>query len=227
MILRYIRGAPIAELKQYSRGEEIANSIVHGLGVLFGIVGLTVLIMLAFLYGTPAHFISYLIYGSSLIFLYSASTLYHALPFLKAKSIFKVLDHVGIYFLIAGTYTPFLVLNLTGAWAEGMLIAIWSLALIGAVLKLFFTGRFRVASTLAYVAMSWLIIIAYKPMTQALSPEIIKWILWGGLFYTGGVVIYLMKSVRYHHMVWHAFVLLGSICHYVAVLGSMNLSLRG
>lgn len=208
-------------LRQYSRGEEIANSIIHGLGALLGVVGMTVLLVFAVLYGTRAHFISYLIYGSSLIFLYSASTLYHALPFLKAKSIFKVLDHVGIYFLIAGTYTPFLLINLSGPWAVGMLITIWSLALIGTIFKLFFTGRFTLVSTLMYIAMGWVIIIAYAPMSEALSPEIIKWILLGGFFYTGGTVVYLMKRVPYHHAVWHSFVLFGSIAHYIAVLSAM------
>lgn len=225
MNIRLKRGAPIAELRQYSRGEEIANSIIHGFGALFGVIGLTVLLTLALLYGTKAHIISYVIYGSSLIFLYAASTLYHALPFLKAKNIFKVFDHIGIYFLIAGTYTPFLVLNLSGSWALAMLITIWSLALIGTVFKLFFTGRFRLASTMTYVAMGWLIVVAYKPMSSALSNETIRWILLGGFFYTSGTIVYLMKKVPYHHAVWHAFVLLGSISHYMAVIAAMRIEL--
>jgi hemolysin III len=207
-------------VKQYSRGEEIANSIIHGIGALLGIVGMTVLLVLAVLFDTRAHFISYLIYGASLIFLYSSSTLYHALPFIKAKQIFKILDHIGIYFLIAGTYTPFLVLNLAGPWAVGMLIAIWSLALVGSIFKLFFTGRFTLVSTLMYIAMGWLVIIAYKPMTEALSRETLMWILLGGFFYTTGTIVYLMKRVAYHHAVWHAFVLAGSIAHFVAIVGA-------
>lgn len=206
---------------QYSRGEEIANSIIHGLGALLGVVGMTVLLVLAVLYGTRAHFVSYFIYGISLIFLYSASTLYHALPFVKAKSIFKILDHIGIYLLIAGTYTPFLVLNLSGGWGLGMLITIWSLALVGCIFKLFFTGRFTLVSTLMYVAMGWVVVIAYKPMTQALLPETINYIILGGVFYTGGTLVYLMKRVPYHHAVWHGLVLCGSIAHYVAVFGAM------
>lgn len=207
--------------RQYSRGEEIANSIIHGLGALLGVVGMTVLLVLAILHGTRAHFISYLIYGSSLIFLYAASTLYHALPFVKAKSIFKILDHVGIYLLIAGTYTPFLIINMSGGWALGMLITIWSLALAGSIFKLFFTGRFTLVSTLMYVAMGWVVVVAYKPMTQALMPETINYLLLGGLFYTGGTVVYLMKRVPYHHAVWHGFVLFGSIAHFVAVVEAM------
>lgn len=206
---------------EYSKNEEIANSIIHGLGALFSVVGMTVLLVLAVLKGTQAHLVAYLIYGSSLIFLYTASTLYHALPFLKAKQIFKVFDHIGIYLLIAGTYTPFLILNLQGKWAAGMLFGVWMLALMGIVFKLFFTGRFRLLSTLLYIAMGWLIVIAYKPMAAVLKVETIQWILAGGLFYTGGTVAYLMKRVPYHHAVWHSFVILGSICHYIAIVGAM------
>ncbi len=222
MKVRFIRGAPLAELMQYSRGEEIANSIIHGLGAVFSVVGLTVLLMLAWIYGTNAHFVSYLIYGSSLIFLYLCSTLYHALPFLAAKSVFKTLDHVGIYLLIAGTYTPFLVLNLAGTWALAMLITIWSLAVVGIILKLFFIGRFRLVSTLAYIAMGSIIMIAYRPMTSALAPDTMRWILMGGLFYIGGTIAYLMKKVRYHHAAWHTSVLMGSIFHYIAIVSQLK-----
>lgn len=210
-----------SQTRQYSRGEEIANSIIHGLGALLGVVGMTVLLVLAMLYKTRAHFVSYLIYGASLIFLYAASTLYHALPFVKAKSIFKILDHIGIYLLIAGTYTPFLVINLGGGWGLGMLVTIWSLALVGSLFKLFFTGRFTLISTLMYVAIGWVVVIAYKPMTGALTKETINWIILGGIFYTSGTLVYLMKRVPYHHAVWHAFVLCGSIFHYIAVFGAM------
>lgn len=218
MKFRFVRGAPLAELTQYSRGEEIANSVIHGLGVVFGIVGLTILLTFACLFGTTTHFFSYLIYGLSLIFLYLCSTLYHALPFIKAKRIFKTLDHVGIYLLIAGTYTPFLVLNLTGTWVQVMLITIWSLALLGIILKLFFIGRFRLLSTLGYIAMGWIIVIAYKPMSTALSPQTATWLAVGGLCYSGGTIAYLMKKVPYHHAVWHSFVLCGSISHYIALM---------
>lgn len=213
---------PSASLRQYSRGEEITNSIIHGLGALLGVIGLTVLLVLARLYGTKAHFISYLIYGLSLIFLYVSSTLYHALPFIKAKRIFKILDHVGIYMLIAGTYTPFLVLNLTDIWGQGMLVAIWSLALLGTLFKVFFTGRFTLLSTLMYVGMGWIIIIAYKPISAALSSQTIQWVLVGGFFYTGGTIAYLMKRVPYHHAVWHLSVLMGSIFHYVAIVSAID-----
>lgn len=210
-----------ADLKQYSRGEEIANSIIHGLGALFSVVGMTVLITLALQKQSPVHLISYIIYGSSLIFLYTASTLYHALPFLTAKKIFKIFDHIGIYLLIAGTYTPFLLINLQGSLGLAMLFGIWAFATLGILFKLFFTGRFHLVSTFLYIAMGWLIVVAYKPMALVLHSEIIQWILAGGLFYTGGTVVYLMKRIPYHHAVWHVFVLLGSICHFVAIVNAM------
>lgn len=208
--------------KQYSLGEEIANSIIHGLGILFSVIGMTVLLVLALQNNSVPHFVSYLIYGISLVFLYTSSTLYHALPYLTAKKVFKILDHVGIYLLIAGTYTPFLVINLEGKWSLGMLIAIWSLAAVGIIFKLFSTGKFRLFSTFTYIAMGWLIVIAYEPMAQALNDKTMQWLLYGGLFYTTGTVAYLLKRVPYHHAVWHTFVILGSLSHYVAIVLSMN-----
>ena len=208
------------DVKQYSKGEEIANSVIHGIGALLGIVGLTVLLVLATINGSITHFVSYLIYGISLIFLYTSSTLYHALPFLKAKTLFKLLDHIGIYLLIAGTYTPFLALHLSEKWSLWMLISIWFFALVGIIFKLFFTGRFKLFSTLMYIAMGWLIVIAYKPMAQSVPAESMKYLFLGGLFYTGGTVAYLMKKVKYHHAVWHTFVFFGSLFHYVAIISS-------
>lgn len=208
-------------LHQYSFGEEVANSVIHGLGALFSIVGLTVLLVLATQIGSTAHVVSYAVYGSSLIFLYLASTLYHALPHKTAKKVFKTLDHIGIYLLIAGTYTPFLAINLQGPRASQMLILIWLLALAGVIFKLFFTGRFRLLSTGLYIAMGWLIVFAYRPLASNLTPDIMGWMLAGGLFYTGGTGAYLLKNIRYHHAIWHAFVIMGSICHYVAVILAM------
>src|SRR3989338_8343210 len=140
----------VAFYKQYSLKEEIANSTIHGLGVLFGVGGLTALLMLACIYGTSAHFVSYLIYGLSLIALYLSSTLYHALPQLTAKKIFKFCDHAAIYLLIAGSYTPFLVLNLPASVANMFLVIIWSIAFIGIIFKLFYSGRSKFISTILY-----------------------------------------------------------------------------
>lgn len=211
----------IQDVKQYTKNEEIAHSVIHGIGAILGVIGLTALLFWSVSKNSPPHFFSYLIYGLSLIFLYISSTLYHALPYLKAKSIFKMLDHMAIYLLIAGTYTPFLVLNLDGIWSKAMLIGIWSIALLGVLFKLFFTGRFKILSTLLYIAMGWLIVIAYKPMSLALSEETITWILIGGLCYTFGSITYLMKKVPYHHAVWHLFVVAGSVFHYIAIVSAM------
>lgn len=219
----FLAKVPFDTIKQYSLREEIASSVIHGLGALFGIVGLTVLLVLASLYGTAAHVVSYAIYGSSLIILYLASTLYHALPFLAAKKVFKICDHAAIYLLIAGTYTPFLLINLKGALGYGLLTVIWGLALIGVAFKLFFTGSFKLASTLTYLLMGWLAVAAVKPLSEALPQSSFMWIAAGGIAYTVGTVFYLVKKIPFHHAIWHAFVLAGSVCHYAAVISSAKL----
>lgn len=208
------------DIKQYSKGEEIANSVIHGIGALLSIIGLTVLLVLASINGSSTHFISYLIYGISLIFLYTSSTLYHALPFVKAKTLFKLLDHIGIYLLIAGTYTPFLVLHLSDKLSLWMIIFIWFFAFAGIIFKLFFTGRFKVFSTLMYIAMGWLVVFVYNPMSQSVPDESMNYLFIGGFFYTIGTVAYLMKKIKYHHAVWHTFVFFGSLFHYIAIVSS-------
>ena len=209
--------------KPYSLKEEIAHSITHGLGVLLGVIGLTVLLVLSTLYGTNTHLVCYLIYGISMILLYTFSTLYHSLPQKKAKHIFKILDHASIYLLIAGSYTPFLVLNLKGTWGLSMMLVIWSLALAGVIFKIFFTGRFKLTSTLIYLAMGWLVLIATKPMLANVPMKSLWWVLIGGICYTVGTLFYLMKKLSFHHAIWHLFVLAGSICHYIAIIYSSGL----
>lgn len=213
---------PLATLQQYSVGEEIANSVIHGLGVVFGVVVLTILLTLSSIYGTPDHFVCYFVYGLSVILLYTSSTLYHALPQLKAKSFFKLCDHVSIYLLIAGTYTPFLILNIKGTLGWGLLILIWSLALVGIILKFFFTGRFKILSTCIYLGMGWLIIFAAKPLSASLTSIGLWWVILGGIAYTSGTIFYLLKKVPFHHAIWHTFVLAGSISHFTAILYSSN-----
>jgi hemolysin III len=209
--------------QQYSLGEEIANSITHGIGIVFGIAALSVLMILAGLHGTNSHFISYLIYGISTILLYTCSTLYHAIPSIKAKKILKILDHSAIYLMIAGTYTPFLVLNIKGTWGLSLMIIIWSLTVLGIIFKIFFAGRFRLVSTLIYLAMGWLIFIATKPLVASLSSESLTWLIVGGLMYSLGTIFYLIKKIPYHHAIWHLFVLAGSVCHFVSIIYSANL----
>lgn len=205
-------------MNTYSFKEELANAITHGIGVIFGIVALTVLCVLGAHFGSTGHILSYLVYGCSLILLYLSSTLYHALPSPKVKTIFKVLDHSSIYLLIAGTYTPFLVLNLNNSLGNTLLIVIWAIAIAGIVFKIFFTGRFKYLSTLLYIGMGWIIVFAYSPLKEAMKPEAMNWLLAGGLTYTFGTIFYLAKKLQYTHAIWHLFVLTGSVFHFVAII---------
>lgn len=211
-----------APIFRYSIGEEIANSITHGVGALLSIAALSILLVLACLHGTGWHLSSYLVYSLSLVLLYTASTLYHALPFEKAKVFFKVCDHAAIYLLIAGTYTPFLLLNLRGQLGWWLFGIIWGLALAGVCFKLFFTGRFKLLSTLLYVGMGWVIIFAYGPLKANTAAWGINWLLIGGLTYTAGAAFYLLKRIPFAHAIWHLFVLAGSVFHFFAVLYSGN-----
>lgn len=222
MLKRIAKRIPTASLKQYTVGEEIANSVIHGLGIVLGIVILTVLLTLASLFGTTAHFVSYLIYGTSLILLYTSSTLYHALPSLSAKKFFKVCDHVSIYLLIAGTYTPFLVLNIGGSLGWTLLVIVWSCAFIGITFKFFFVGQFTFVSTLTYLAMGWMMMFAIKPLSESLTHSGLVWIIAGGLAYSGGTIFYLLKKIPFHHAAWHLCVLTGSVFHFVAIVNSSN-----
>ena len=208
----------------YTLKEEILNSIIHGLGIIFGISALSVLCVLGSYFGSSSHIISYLIYGLSLILLYTSSTLYHALPSPKVKSFFKVFDHSSIYLLIAGTYTPFMLLNLKGDLGITLLAIIWSLAILGIIFKVFFTGRFKVLSTLLYIGMGWIIIFAYVPLKQSLNEIGMDWLIAGGVTYTLGTIFYLAKKYRYTHAIWHLFVLMGSICHFIAIIYGGNFS---
>lgn len=211
-------------MKPYTLKEEVFNSITHGLGIVFGVVALTVLCVLSSYFGTTSHLVSYLIYGISLILLYTASTLYHALPGERVKTLFKIIDHASIYLLIAGTYTPFLKLNLKGTIGYTLLIIIWTLALLGIVFKIFYTGRFKLLSTLLYIGMGWIIIFAYVPLKESLSKAGMAWLIVGGLTYTLGTIFYLAKRYRYTHAIWHLFVLMGSVFHFIAIIYGANFS---
>ena len=198
--------------------EEVANAITHGVGALASAVGGTVLITLAVLYGEIWHVIGTAVFVGSLVLLYTASTLYHAIPHEVTKARLQIFDHCAIYVLIAGTYTPFLLMSLRGGWGWSLFGVVWGLAALGVVFKLFFTGRFVLASTLVYIAMGWLALVAIGPMLQALPLATLLWLLAGGLTYTAGTVFYLNRRMRYGHTVWHLFVLGGSVCHFAAVL---------
>ncbi|MEM6327820.1 MAG: hemolysin III family protein [Bacteroidota bacterium] len=198
--------------------EELANALTHGLGAVASAAGGAVLITLAALWGDAYHVVGASVFVGSLVLLYTASTLYHAIPWERAKARLKVFDHCAIYVLIAGTYTPFTLVGLRGAWGWSLFGAIWGLAAIGIVFKLFTTGRFTFVSTLMYVAMGWLVVIAIKPMVAALPPSTLAWLVGGGVAYTAGTIFYLSKRIPYAHAIWHLFVLAGSVCHFAAVL---------
>jgi hemolysin III len=205
----------------YTRGEEIANSLTHGLGLLLSVAGLAVLVTFAALHSDAWAVTAGAIFGASLVMLYASSTLYHSLRAERTKQVVRVIDHAAIFLLIAGTYTPFMLVNLRGPWGWSLFGVVWGLAVVGITLKLFFTGRFRVLSTLVYLFMGWLVMVAIKPLAEALPRGSLIMLLAGGLAYSLGTVFYLWKRLPYHHAVWHLFVLTGSICHFFAVLGSI------
>ncbi|MGV8056550.1 MAG: hemolysin III family protein [Smithellaceae bacterium] len=198
--------------------EEIANSVTHGAGLLASIAGLIFLIVLSGIYGQASHIASCTIFGISLVLLYLSSTLYHSFQKPNIKKILKVLDHSCIYILIAGTYTPFMLVVVRGAIGWTIFAIVWSLTISGIIFKAFFINRFKIISTIAYILMGWLVIFAIKPLFQALPEGGIAWLVSGGLAYTLGTIFYAWKKLPFNHAIWHLFVLTGSFCHFMAVL---------
>ena len=201
----------------YSAADELASAITHGLGVVLSVAAGAVLITLAALTGDPWTITGASVFVGTLVLVYTSSTLYHAIPYESAKAKLKTLDHCAIFGLIAGTYTPFLIGGLRGPWGWWLFGIIWALAAAGIVFKLFFTGRFKVVSTLIYVAMGWLVVVATGPLRAELPGSTLAWLVAGGLAYTAGTLFYLARF-RFAHAVWHGFVLAGSVCHFAAVL---------
>jgi hemolysin III len=202
---------------------ELANTITHGIGLALSIAGFVVLLVLAAVRGNPRHIVSCAIYGATLVCLYAASTLYHGIPSPRRKRALRIFDHCAIYLLIAGTYTPFLLVNLRGGWGWSLLGIVWGFAMAGIVFKFLFVDHFPFLSTVIYLLMGWLAVIALKPLLAAVPASGLLWLLAGGLLYTLGVVFYAWKRLPYNHVIWHLFVLAGSTCHYVAVLYSVVL----
>ena len=198
--------------------EEVANSVTHGVGLALSVIGLAVLIVFACLYGSALHIISCSIYGATLVLLYTASTLYHSFRSPRLKHIFKIIDHCSIYLLIAGTYTPFTLVMLRGGWGWSLFAVVWMLSFVGIIFKLFFVNRFMILSTIVYVLMGWLAIVAIKPMLVMIPSGCILWLLAGGLFYTVGVLFFAWHKIPYNHAIWHLFVVAGSVCHFFAVM---------
>jgi len=199
-----------------SIGEEIANSISHGIGAAVSVGALATLVVLAASRGTVWHIVSFSIYGTTLVLLYLSSTLYHALPGPRVKRVFRVFDHASIYLLIAGTYTPFMLVNLRGPWGWSLFAVVWTLAVAGVVFKSLFIGRFGITSAIVYVLMGWLVLVGVRPLLRVLPWHGFLWLLAGGAAYTTGVLFF-ASTRRYAHTVWHLFVLTGTVCHLMAV----------
>lgn len=204
-------------LSFYESKEEKLNVISHGFGLLLSVVALILLILKSLKHQDKIYLITSIIYGLSLIILYSASTFYHASKKPEIRYKLNIFDHASIYVLIAGTYTPFSLITLEG-WVGWTIFGVsWSLALIGVILKFFFTGKYDKISTIAYILMGWLIIIAIKPLINNLSSQGLLWLFAGGLFYTFGAFLYSREKIKYNHAIFHIFVLLGSFSHFIAV----------
>jgi hemolysin III len=198
--------------------EEIANTITHGFGLALSVAGLVILLVLAALRGGALQIVSCAIYGTTLITLYAASTLYHGIAAPRFKRALRIFDHSAIFLLIAGTYTPFLLVNLRGAWGWSLFGVVWGLAMAGIVFKFWFVERFGFLSTTVYLLMGWLVVIAARPVLSHVPASELIWLVAGGLCYTAGVIFYASKRIPYAHVIWHVFVLAGSTCHYFAVL---------
>ncbi|KHD23175.1 hemolysin [Vibrio caribbeanicus] len=208
----------VSESSQYSVKEEIANTITHALGMVLGIVGLILLLVKAIDHNADALTITSMsIYGSSMIVLFLASTLYHAIPYQRAKRALKTFDHCAIYLLIAGSYTPFLLVSLRTPLAIGLMIVIWSIALIGIIMKLAFVYRFKKLSLVTYLLMGWLSLIVIYQLALNLEVGGLTLLAVGGLIYSLGVIFYVAKRIPYNHAIWHGFVLAGCACHFFAI----------
>jgi hemolysin III len=197
--------------------EELANVVTHALGLLLSIAGTAVLVSVAILHGTGWQIIGCAVYGFTLVLLYLSSTLYHSISAPPLKRTFRWFDHSAVYLLIAGTYTPFTLVNLRGGWGWMLFGVVWGLALAGITFKYLALDRFPAFSTVLYVLMGWLVVLGIKPVLALVSLHGFLWLLCGGLFYTVGVFFFASKRIPYNHAIWHVFALCGSICHYWAV----------
>lgn len=204
---------------RYGFREEIASSVIHGLGIVLSIAGLAVLVAFSALYGGGTRAVAASsVFGATLILLYTASTLYHSVPSGPAKQVFRTLDHIAIFLLIAGTYTPFTLLALPGAWGWGLFGTIWSLAIIGSAAELGMLKRYRRAAVVMYVLMGWVAVVAIEPLRENVRTGGLVLMFAGGVAYTAGVPFYISRRMPYGHAIWHLFVLAGSVLHYLSIL---------
>lgn len=201
----------------YSAREEVANVVTHGLGAVLSVAGLAILVLFSAMYGTARHVTTTAVFGAMLIFLYTASTVYHAVRGPRAKHVAKILDHAAIYLLIAGTYTPFTLVTLRGPWGWGLFAAVWTFAVAGIALEAAWVYRPKWISAVVFLLMGWMVTLASRQLAAALPRNGLTLLVAGGLVYSLGTAFYVMKRVRYMHAVWHVFVLGGSVCHFLAV----------
>ncbi|WP_369048367.1 hemolysin III family protein [Tenacibaculum sp. UWU-22] len=201
----------------YSEKEEKLNVLTHAFGLLLSIIAFPFLIQKSLNYQGFLNIASFWIYGLSLIILYAASTFYHAAKNPKRRRLLNIFDHAAIYILIAGTYTPICLIGLQSKMGWYLFLFVWVIAFIGVILKLFFTGKYNTLSTLLYLLMGWQIIFMIKPLIKNLSSEALAYIFLGGIFYTIGAILYSLKKLRYNHAIFHVFVVLGSVCHFIAI----------
>ncbi|BBH21667.1 hemolysin III [Paenibacillus baekrokdamisoli] len=208
----------MANTHTYTRREEVANAITHGIGAVLSVAALVLLIVFATIKGNASHVVSFTIYGTMMLLLYISSTLVHSFPEGKAKNVFEIMDHSCIYLFIAGTYTPILLHMVQGTEGWTLFGIVWGVAVCGVIFKSFFASKFLFTSTILYILMGWLIVFAWGPLSTHLAPHGLQLLIAGGLLYTLGTVFYMWRSFPYHHAVWHLFVLGGSILHFFAIL---------
>lgn len=213
-----VRDINADSVEHYTPGEETTNAILHGVGLGLAIAALVVLVVLASLSGNAWHIVSFSIYGATLVLLYLSSTLYHGFYAGRAKQLFRIFDHSAIFLLIAGTYTPIALITLHGRLGWIVFGVVWGIAAAGIVGKAFWTNRFAVLSTVLYLSMGWIVLIVAKPLLAHLNTASLVFLGLGGLFYTLGTVFYLWHKLKFHHAIWHLFVLAGSICHFFTIL---------
>lgn len=198
--------------------QEAVHSIIHAFGILFGIISIPILTALAAKNANVPGIVGASIYGFSFLMLFTFSTLYHSFQHPHIKRVLEILDHISIYFLIAGTYTPFLLIYLSNSFGITLLSILWGLTLLGIFFKIFFTGRFEVVSLIIYFLMGWIFIVGGKRFVSAVPPDVLIFIIIGAVLYSIGIIFYLWQKFIWHHAVWHFFVLAAAVCHYVAVL---------
>ncbi|MCA1030385.1 hemolysin III family protein [Bacillus timonensis] len=208
----------MANTHTFTKGEEIANSVTHGIGALLSIAALVILIVFSSLHGTAWHIVSFTLFGVTMVLLYTSSTLVHSFPKGRVKDFFEILDHSSIYFFIAGTYTPFLFLAVQGWLGWTLFGVVWGLAIGGTIFKSFFVKKYLFASTILYVFLGWLIVFAWNPLIENIHPTGLSLLVTGGILYTIGAVFYVWRGFKFHHAIWHLFVLAGSITHFFSVL---------